>query len=116
MKTLKRFVRRLVFLTLLLLGGVVAVFVLFEDRISRFASKEPIDAIEEAVVASLEDNELANRVIEEFSLLKERVNDGRVTVEQIGELAEEFQKSYEDGELDTEEIERILERVKTLTQ
>ncbi|MGB6032182.1 MAG: hypothetical protein WBH55_05060 [Bacteroidota bacterium] len=116
MKTIKRFLRRLFFVALLLLGGVVVVFIRLGDQISRFASKKPIDAIEETVVANLEDNEVAARVVEEFSLLKQRVNEGRVTVGQIGDLADEFQKSYEDGKLDTEEIEKILARVETLTK
>jgi hypothetical protein len=116
MKTIKRFLRRFFFAAVLLLGAVVAVFVLLGDQISRFASERPIDAIERTVVSNLEDNEVAARVMDEFSLLKEKVKDGQVTVEQIGDLAEEFQKSYEDGKLDTREIEEILSRVKTLTQ
>jgi len=116
MKSIRRFLRRLFFMALLLLGGIVVVFVLLGDQISRFASEKPIDVIEETVVANLEDNAVAARVVEEFSLLKERVNDGRVTVGQIGDLADEFQKSYEDGKLDTEEIEKILDRVETLTR
>jgi hypothetical protein len=116
MKTIKRFLRRLFFAAVLLLGVVVAVFVLLGDQISRFASERPIDAIERTVVSKLEDSEVAARVMEEFSELKEKVKDGSVTVEQIGDLAEEFQKSYEDGDLDPREIEDILSRVRTLTQ
>jgi hypothetical protein len=116
MKTIKRFLRRILFLFLILAGLVILSVVLFRDQIVRFTSETPLDAIESAVIENLEDNELAASVREEFSLLKERVNDGRVTVEQIRGVIEEFHECYEDGELDEKEINQIIARVNALTR
>jgi hypothetical protein len=116
MKTIKRIVRRILFLFLILAGLVILSFVFLRDEMVRFASETPLDVIQSAVVENLEDSEVAESVMEEFSLLKERVNDGRVTVEQIRDLVEEFHESYEDGELDEKEIKQIIARVNSLTR
>ena len=95
-------------------SGIALLLFLNRDRVTRFASGKVFDAIEMALAENIHNWPVLAAAHTQVAAIQECAGSGQVTLGQIKDLTETFNRSYGDRHLDSLEVSRILVQIRTL--